>query len=108
MELNELLEKLKDTNSLIDPVEVIKLIEAVGGWIDDLDLEIIVLEEQVNILWHSYQSEVKRTNAEVNNLVKVSVEYKNFRERTALLKRLRRHYRLLNTKLNLITKPKGR
>ncbi len=108
-EQQQILTKLKTINDLIDPNEVIKLIEDVGGWIDDLDLAVIESEGQVNTLWYTYQKdEVKRTNTELNNLVKVDSVYTEFKMQQALLRRLRRYYRLLNTKLNLLTKPKGR
>lgn len=109
MTLDEVLTKLKDTNALIEPGEVVMLIEEVGMLIDDLDLEIIELEEKSNQAWSNANSTYGNlTKTEITNIWKLGPEYKEFREKTALLKRLRRHYRLLQTKLNLLTKPRGR
>lgn len=109
MELSEVLTKLKDVNALIEPNELVRLIEEVGMLIDDLDLDIIVAEHDVNTAWHGLEeAHTDWPKVKVTNQLKLSFAYQVFKEKTALLKRLRRHYRLLNTKLNLITKPKGR
>lgn len=109
-ELELILTKLKqDVNEQIAPWELVKLIEEVGGLIDDLDMEVIELEQKMNLAWHT----IEKYNPEWPK-VKVTMEqkttgaYLEFKQQSALLKRLRRHYRVLNTKLNLITKPKGR
>ena len=109
MTLAEVLTKLKDTNALIEPGEVVQLIEEVGMLIDDLDLEIIEVEVKSNQAWADAVSRYPNlTKTEITNIWKLGGEYKDLREKTVLLKRLRRHYRLLQTKLNLLTKPRGR
>lgn len=107
-ELETILTSLKDTNAIIDPGELVQLIEAVGAIIDDLDLEVIEAEEKSNATWAVINAQGGQTNTEVTNAHKLTSEYKELKTKQALLKRLRRHYRLLNTKLNLITKPRGR
>lgn len=108
MTQQEILIKIKDPNSLIDPVELVQLIEQVGMWIDDLDLEIIESEARSNAAWACINNSGGMTNTEVTCSHRLGQEYQSFKKSSALLKSLRRHYRLLQTKLNLITKPRGR
>lgn len=109
-DLQTLLTKLsQNVNDHIEPWELVKLIEEVGGLIDDLDMEVIDLEQKMNLAWHTiekYNPEWPKVKVTMEQ--KTTAAYIEFKQRVALLKRLRRHYRVLNTKLNLITKPKGR
>lgn len=108
-ELEAILTKLKDTNAIIDPGELVQLIEQVGMFIDDLDLEIIELEQDTNAAWRDLDLAYPDwPRVKVTNEWKVGASYRVFKKQLALLRQLRRHYRLLNTKLNLITKPRGR
>ncbi len=107
--MDELLKKLADINALIEPGEIVRLIEELGMLIDDLDLELVELQQQDTARWLNIKnSNLGLTNREVEMLLAAEPTHQDFKHKLVLIKRLRRYYRLLHTKLNLITKPRGR
>jgi|GEM_PF-5416536 len=48
MKLQQVLDKIKDIPALIDPIEVDELIDWVSGWIDELEMDLGVVDQQVS------------------------------------------------------------